>query len=1240
MSGWKEVNLKNRIITYIFMIIILYSIICGLVLTVPDEYISCSINQPTNPINTNDLILKNVPCGYKYEWSLADPNTIEFTQITVNCDVPGEIVQRNSDTGVCECAENPNQFTEYRTVNKVPNVYCPCGYVPSDAYVHGTPRDANDPDELEFRVDCMKDTSPQGNCPAGQEFDGLARFLNSGYEDATGKTIHPDQLQDINSNYKGQDYGDTECGCKDMEIVGCMDSYAANYDIDATIQCPTNADGNNCCYYRDAEDLFGPDDCSDCEYACRDTIVGCTVDSYDNYNELANTPCTLDDEDNPNCCFNSDYTKVGCTDPAFANYDASATVSCTNCCYNPPPAENSEVGCMMKNAENYDKAGVESGTITIACDNCCYGCTTQFSTVDDPDNPGASLEYSNYCPDCHVDCGDPYDDDPDKPDCVSCCVPYILGCTERFTIVYDDDAEDGYYAVENINYNPEATYNDGSCEKRVYGCMDESAINYDANANTPNPLNPDRTFTLVTPIDGVAQGTVQGDCQYKGCRNADSAQISVQDAGTTNPSERNGPADKYYYWDKYNVDCNDEIDGDDYTCCVESIPGCVDPAADTISDVYPRADDNPNKYNPNRNQDCSNNFVYDHDNNASTAKVRFPATYAVQNGCCEYRGCLAEFQYLLKSDNGEYKSSATSDEDGWTLIGTAGVTVGADVGTQADCIYAGCLYDKANNYCDMIGCEEDNSVCKIETCTHYKADNRYTFLNDDDEWQDIESKFITAVLNNDDNDLIDDGTCIIRGCFPDDGATDTREVLTEDDIRIKYASNVCDPTLSNTSSDSNRCTDDDEGECNWKGCDETKKLTALPVDKAKTPTCDDCDEHDESMCSYLGCLDDEAFNYKAGATPGNTDARECYGCAVVGDQVKSRGLYPDNWCPTCAEEYQDDLATGGTGEDHSCHEKDGSVRNCCEDFFYGCSDPDAFNYDEDANIDLDPPDTLCENPCDNHHALEDNDMTWYYNRGAFATICTPLTRIDGKDYVMNQLSLHASSKHSGGDFDGMWSANDWEFITGQVESGFKTSIIGMFWVKIYLDDYGDMHTIDGKKKTKSCDDYDSDEKRYKTTVLLLGGEGFGFGNTDKKDDRYCGESNIFTACDKYLNDGDDSTGVIQCADTPYSGYYFAPVPEDGTVPKWEDLGEDDDPSLPVSQITLRTDASGEFQFIYGFRNSYSNNEPKVEINGTISNGRMIIGTIVDKTNGRNSQMFPKCGDDYPEHWGSLNFDCP
>ena len=35
-----------------------------------------------------------------------------------------------------------------------------------------------------------------------------------------------------------------------------------------------------------------------------------------------------------------------------------------------------------------------------------------------------------------------------------------------------------------MNYNPEATFEDGSCESYNYGCTDTFALNYDEDANT------------------------------------------------------------------------------------------------------------------------------------------------------------------------------------------------------------------------------------------------------------------------------------------------------------------------------------------------------------------------------------------------------------------------------------------------------------------------------------------------------------------------------------------------------------------------------------------------------------------------------------------------------------------------------------------------------------------------------------------------------------------------------------
>jgi hypothetical protein len=48
------------------------------------------------------------------------------------------------------------------------------------------------------------------------------------------------------------------------------------------------------------------------------------------------------------------------------------------------------------------------------------------------------------------------------------CIPYIYGCTYSWA----------------YNYNPLATADDGSCIPYIYGCIDESAFNYNAEANT------------------------------------------------------------------------------------------------------------------------------------------------------------------------------------------------------------------------------------------------------------------------------------------------------------------------------------------------------------------------------------------------------------------------------------------------------------------------------------------------------------------------------------------------------------------------------------------------------------------------------------------------------------------------------------------------------------------------------------------------------------------------------------
>jgi hypothetical protein len=82
------------------------------------------------------------------------------------------------------------------------------------------------------------------------------------------------------------------------------------------------------------------------------------------------------------------------------------------------------------------------------------------------------------------------------PYCGNSCVPFVYGCIDQTAQNYNAEAntdnESCYYNagctqagyVEYYNQGYEADYDDGSCETlAVFGCMDDEALNYDPEAN-------------------------------------------------------------------------------------------------------------------------------------------------------------------------------------------------------------------------------------------------------------------------------------------------------------------------------------------------------------------------------------------------------------------------------------------------------------------------------------------------------------------------------------------------------------------------------------------------------------------------------------------------------------------------------------------------------------------------------------------------------------------------------------
>ena len=191
---------------------------------------------------------------------------------------------------------------------------------------------------LTIKVDgCMDETScdfnPLANFPLQQEcldfiscvgcMDELACNYNE------NNTIEPDGVCSYSPEYydcEGNCLIDSDGDgiCDELEVVGCVDTTACNYDLLATENdgCEYPEEYYNC----DGEcinDTDGDGVCDELE------ILGCTDEVATNYSEDAT-------EDDDSCV----YVISGCTDEAFSEYNSLATEDDGSCstfigCSNP-----------------------------------------------------------------------------------------------------------------------------------------------------------------------------------------------------------------------------------------------------------------------------------------------------------------------------------------------------------------------------------------------------------------------------------------------------------------------------------------------------------------------------------------------------------------------------------------------------------------------------------------------------------------------------------------------------------------------------------------------------------------------------------------------------------------------------------------------------------------------------------------------------------------------------------------
>ena len=244
----------------------------------------------------------------------------------------------------------------------------------------------------------------------------------------------------------------------------------------------------------------------------------------------------------------------GCTDSSAFNFDTDATDDNGSCI----AIVN---GCTDQSGCNYNpSANTEDGTCEFTS---CIGCLSSAACNYDPTAiyPG-ECSYPDEGYDCNGDCL--FDTDEDGT-----CDPFeIYGCTQE----------------NSLNFDPVATENDGSCIIIVEGCTDNTACNFNNDANVEN-----------------------NSCDYISCVGCMNISACNFDPVATIGGECIFPDFGY----NCSGDCEGDSDGDGI-CDPFEIPGCSDT---TACNFNPDATDNDGScIYPLNEYDCFGNCVSDQDN--------------------------------------------------------------------------------------------------------------------------------------------------------------------------------------------------------------------------------------------------------------------------------------------------------------------------------------------------------------------------------------------------------------------------------------------------------------------------------------------------------------------------------------------------------------------------------------------------------------------------------------------------
>tara|TARA_R110002012_G_scaffold5350_5_gene24427 strand:+ start:32 stop:1651 length:1620 start_codon:yes stop_codon:yes gene_type:complete len=172
------------------------------------------------------------------------------------------------------------------------------------------------------------------------------------------------------------------------------------------------------------------------------------------------------------------------------------------------------------------------------------------------------------------------------PYCGDYCVPRVFGCMDSTALNYDANANTAdtcisiIYGCTNdlaVNFNPIANVDDGSCIPYVFGCMDSTAWNYSffANIDDGSCIYFGCTDTLALNYDSTAN-TDNGTCVYPTYGCTDASMFNFDPAANVD----DGSCIPYIYGCTDPTAFNyDSLANTENQSCLPVVFGCIDSTA-------------------------------------------------------------------------------------------------------------------------------------------------------------------------------------------------------------------------------------------------------------------------------------------------------------------------------------------------------------------------------------------------------------------------------------------------------------------------------------------------------------------------------------------------------------------------------------------------------------------------------------------------------------------------------------